>query len=216
MRALFQILIGVATREHRGEQDDQHASTTTAGRRQSRTAGDGRSSATPSAWREQLERDRREQQHDLPVDLQRPEHLPDAAVAGSVKTNGEKCQIASFGHSSRRPPPAKPQPTAKGSAINSPVTSGGRPTMRADGRAGVRAGDQAGEERAFERQVGGVVAEQQAGDDAGRQRDAEAEREGQPIGPGAALEDQDVPEPPVAHQHRRQRGHDGQLDDAAS
>ena len=29
----------------------------------------------------------------------------------------------------------------------------------------------------------------------------------------AALEDQDVPEPPVPHQHRRQQGHDGQLED---
>ena len=37
--------------------------------------------------------------------------------------------------------------------------------------------------------------------------------EDQPIGPVAPLEDQDVAEPPVAHQHRRQRGHDRQLDD---
>src|SRR5437660_8902557 len=42
-----------------------------------------------------------------------------------VSTNGEKCQIASFGQSSRRPPPAKPQPTAKGSAPHSPMPSGG-------------------------------------------------------------------------------------------
>ena len=38
-----------------------------------------------------------------------------------VKTNGEKCQMSCFGHSSRSPPPAKPQPTAKGSAPNSPA-----------------------------------------------------------------------------------------------
>ena len=31
---------------------------------------------------DQLEADRREQQHDLPVDLDRPNHLPHAAVAG--------------------------------------------------------------------------------------------------------------------------------------
>ena len=60
-----------------------------------------------------------------------------------VKTNGEKCQIDSFGQSSRRPPPAKPQPTANGSAPHSPAPSGGMPTMRADDRAGVRAGDEA-------------------------------------------------------------------------
>ena len=59
----------------------------------------------------------------------------------------------------------------------------------------------------------GVVAEQQARDDAGGQRDAEAEGERQPVGPGAALEDEDVPEPPVAHQHGRQGGRRRQLDD---
>ena len=32
-------------------------------------------------------------------------------------------------------------------------------------------------------------------------------------GQRSPLEDQDVPEPPVPHEHRRQRGHDGQLDD---
>ena len=66
---------------------------------------------------------------------------------------------------------------------------------------------------AFERQVGGVVVEQQPRRDAGGERDAEAEREGQPVGPVAALEDQDVAEPPVPDQHRRQRGHDRELDD---
>ena len=70
-----------------------------------------------------------------------------------------------------------------------------------------------GEERAFERQVGGVVVEQQARDDARRERDAEGQGEDQAVGPVAALEDQDVAEPPVAHQHRRQRGHHRQLDD---
>jgi len=47
----------------------------------------------------------------------------------SVKKSGEKCQIASFGQSSRKPPPAKPQPIAKGSAIHSPATMAGIPTM---------------------------------------------------------------------------------------
>ena len=42
--------------------------------------------------------------------------------------NGEKRQMASFGQSSRNPPPAKPQPMAKGKAMISPLASGGRPT----------------------------------------------------------------------------------------
>ena len=47
----------------------------------------------------------------------------------SVKKSGEKCQMASFGQSSRKPPPAKPQPIAKGRAIHSPATIAGIPTM---------------------------------------------------------------------------------------
>ncbi len=84
---------------------------------------------------------------------------------------------------------------------------------RADDRAGIRPGDQPGEERAFERQVGRLVVQQQPRDHAGRQRNAEREHEDQPVGPAAPLEDQDVAEPPVPHQHGRQRGHDGELDD---
>ena len=130
-----------------------------------------------------------------------------------MKTNGEKCQIASFGQTSRRPPPAKPQPTAKGSAIHSPATAAGMPTSSADDGAGVRTGDEAGEKRAFERQVGGVVVEEQPAATPAVERHAEAEREDQPVGPVAPLEDQDVAEPAVPHQHRRQRRHDRQLDD---
>ena len=79
----------------------------------------------------------------------------------SVKNSGEKCQIASFGQISRRPPPAKPQPIAKGRAIHSPAMIGGMPTIDADDGAGVGPGEQAGEERAGQRQVRGVVVEQQ-------------------------------------------------------
>ena len=37
----------------------------------------------------------------------------------STKTKGVNCQIVSFAHASRRPPPANPQPTANGRAMNS-------------------------------------------------------------------------------------------------
>ena len=40
-------------------------------------------------------------------------------------TNGEKCQMASLGHSSRRPPPANPHPTAKGRAPHSEAIMAG-------------------------------------------------------------------------------------------
>ncbi len=45
-----------------------------------------------------------------------------------VNTNGEKCQISSFGQASRSPPPANPQPTAKGRAMYWPAMSAGAPT----------------------------------------------------------------------------------------
>ena len=49
------------------------------------------------------------------------------------KTKGEKCQIASFGQSSRSPPPANPHPTANGRAPHSPAmmagTAASAPTM---------------------------------------------------------------------------------------
>ena len=120
--------------------------------------------------------------------------------------------MSSFGHASRMPPPAKPQPTAKNGAPHSPAASAGSGSTADDG-AGVGTGDQAGEERAFERQVGGVVVEQHARGDARGERDGEAQREHQPVGPVAPLEDQDVAEAAIAGQHRRQRGHDGQLAD---
>ena len=47
-----------------------------------------------------------------------------------VNTNGEKRQMSGFGHSSRSPPPANPQPTAKGSEPNSPAKIGGSPHIR--------------------------------------------------------------------------------------
>ena len=45
----------------------------------------------------------------------------------SPKTNGENFQIASLGQASRRPPAAKPQPTAKGRAPHSLAMSPGVP-----------------------------------------------------------------------------------------
>ena len=85
--------------------------------------------------------------------------------------------------------------------------------MQPDEGAGVRSGDESGQKRAFEREIGGVVAEQQARGDAGGERNAQAEREQQPVGPGAALGNQDVAEAVVPNQHGRQRGDDRDLDD---
>ena len=156
IRALFQILIGIATHSTVASSTAAHSAR---GRRRdtnSRCAATG----MPTAWRDDLEPDRRRQQDDDPVDLKRRTSRQTWRWS-SVKKNGEKCQIASFGQISRRPPPAKPHPTAKGSATHSPARAAGMPDHDADDRAGVGAGEQAGEEGARERQVGGVVVEEQ-------------------------------------------------------
>ena len=91
--------------------------------------------------------------------------------------------------------------------------SGGNRHQQTDERAGVRTGNQPGQQRAFERQVGGVVLQDDAAGDAGHQRHADREREHQPIDPPAPLEDQDVTEPPEPRQHRRQHRHRRQPDE---
>ena len=118
------------------------------------------------------------------------------AVRWSVVTkNGVKRQISSFGQISRRPPPANPQPTAKGSAPYSPASSAGSADRAADERAGVRTGDEAREKRAREREIRGMEVEEQPDGDAGGEGNAEPGGEDEPFGPVAAFGEQDPPEP---------------------
>ena len=97
---------------------------------------------------QQLERDRREQQHDLPVDLQRADHLPGAAMQRREDERrevpdgflgAELAQAAAARSRSRPRTAARPI---------SPLTSGGTPTIAPTVGAGVGARDQAGDERA--------------------------------------------------------------------
>ncbi len=74
-------------------------------------------------------------------------------------------------------------------------------------------GEQTGEKRAGQRQVGGVVVQEQPRDDARRERHAEAGGEHQALGPVALFGQQNPAEPRKPHEHRRQHRHDGQLDD---
>ena len=169
--------------------------------------------APPLAERlaQQLEADGGEEQHHLPVDLQAAQHVPRAAVEPREDEGREvpdgflraECAQAAAG---------EPAADRKGQCDDLAGDDRGRAHQDADGGPGVRPGNQPGQEWAFEREVGGPVVQQQAGDDAAGERHAEAEDEDQAIGPVAPLEDQDVPETPVAHQHRRQDGDDGELD----
>ena len=118
--------------------------------------------------------------------------------------------MASLGHTSRRPPPAKPHPTLNGSARTSPASVAGSPTMTPTMRTGIRAGDEPGEEWARQGEVGRVVAEQQPGDDADGQGHAQSHGERQPLGPVAPFGEEDPPEQAEADQHRRQHRHEGE------
>ncbi len=73
----------------------------------------------------------------------------------------------------------------------------------ADDDAGVGAVDEPGDKCAFECEIRGVVAEQEARGDAHRQQQAEAQCERQAIGCGALLEDEKVPESAETHENRR-------------
>ena len=97
--------------------------------------------------------------------------------------------------------------------MNSPGSSAGRRHHQPDDRAGIRPGDEAGEKRALERQIGGVVTQQNAGRHARGQRNAQAEGEQQPFGPRAPLGDQNVTEPVIADEDRGKGRDDRDLDD---
>ncbi len=88
---------------------------------------------------------------------------------------------------------------------------GGMPSMTPTMAPGVGAGEQSGEEGARQRQIGGVVVEQEPRDDPGGEREAQAGGENQPLRPVPLFGQQDPPEPRKPHQHRRQHRPDGEL-----
>jgi hypothetical protein len=100
----------------------------------------------------------------------------------------------------------------EGQGDDLPVEEGGEADQRPHGCAGIRARDQADQERPFERQVGGVVLQQQPRPDREHQRDPQGQRKRQPVRPCPLFEDQDVAKATVPDQHRRQRRHHRKLD----
>ena len=160
----------------------------------------------------QLEADRHKEEDDLPVDLHRAEHGPDAARQAGQNERREAPD--GFLWTQLPQPPAR-EAAADGEGQRDDLAVGERrqADQRANHRAGVRPGHESRHERALEAEIGGLVIEQQPRADAGGQRHAEEQDEDQAIGPVAALEDQDVAKPAIPHQHRRQRGHDREFDD---
>ena len=154
---------------------------------------------------------RGEQDHD-PVDLEAAHQPPHVAVE--------------VGEEQRREVPdrlfrANLAETAAGEAASDREREGdpfarddrGDAEDRSDDRPRVRAGQEPGEECARERQVGRVVIDEEARDDARRQGYAKGGRKNQPLGPVTLFSQQDAAEPREPHQHRRKRGHDRDLHD---
>ena len=123
IRAVFQILMGMAT-------DMTVVSTVTAS---SHTlAGSSRNSRwTPNSAERACRRSSRQIGPAIRVSCQSIRNRPASRQVcrrRAVTSNGLTCQIASFGDSSRSPPPANPQPTMTMIAIHSPAIRAGSPT----------------------------------------------------------------------------------------
>ena len=172
--------------QHRREHD-QSKRPGGARRRADRTGG-GSPNRCAERLAEQLERRRREQQHDLPVDLR----------SAGASARARRWQAGE--HERREVPDRFLRAQLAQAAAGEPAADRERqrdelageerraaPTSGADDGAGVRPGDQPGEKRALERQVGGVVVQQQARRDARRRAGSpRREREDQAIRPGRA------------------------------
>ena len=168
--------------------------------------------ARGKAQTKRFEADEREQQHDLPIDSKGAQHLPRAAVQAH---EDERREVPDRLFRAQLAEAATGEAASDGKRQRDEFAPNERrqPDEGADGDAGIRAIDQARQKRPFEREVGGVVPEQQARGHARRKRDAEAEGEHQAIRPRPMLENEDVPEAPEPRQHRRRGRHDRELDD---
>ena len=160
---------------------------------------------------DQLEGDGRQHQHDLPVHLEPADHVPDAAGQGREDKRREvpdgflRAQLAQASA-------GKAAADRKGQRAPLRRDHRGHRREGADHGAGIGAGDQADEKRPLQRQVGRVVPQQDAGRDAGNERNAQRKGQDPAVQDAPALEDQDVAEPAIAHQHRGQQRHDGDLE----
>ena len=160
----------------------------------------------------QLERDGSEQEHELPVDLEIAGEPPQPP---GERREHERREVPNRFLRAELTQAAAGKAAADHERYRDPFAGSERRQAghAPDDGARVGAANEADEEGAFEAEVGRVVAEQQAGRHAADQRKGQREGEHEAIPQVAPLEDEDVPEPPVAHEHRREQGHDGQLED---
>ena len=159
----------------------------------------------------QLERDGGQDQHELPVHLEAADHVPDAArqrregKGREVPDGFLRAQLA-------EPAAGKSAPDGEGQRAPFRHDHRGHRGQCADQRAGVRPGDEAHQKRPLERQIRRVVPQQDAGGHARDERNSQRKREDPAVQDAPALEDQNVAEPAIPHQHRSQQRHDGDLE----
>ncbi len=208
MRALFQILIGIATHSTVARMTSTASQACVGGQVEQAAFAE----TVSERLAEDFESDRRGQQDHDPVNLQPPHEPPDVAV--------------DFGEEERREVPDRflraefPQAAAGKAAADrererNPLArhDRGNPDHGANDGACVGAGKQPDQERARERQVRRVVVDEQARHDPGRQRKAEAGDKDEPLRPVALFRQQDAAEPREADEHRGQDRDDRQFHD---
>ena len=168
--------------------------------------------AGPQHLPQDLQADRGGQQHDDPVDLKTPHQAPDVAVQVGEEERGE---VPDGFLGAQFPEAAAREPAAHGEGKGDPLAAhdGRDADHRAHDGAGIGAGKQASQERSGQREIGGVVVQQQPCHDPGRKRHANAGREDETFGPVPLFGQQDPAEPGKTDEHRRHHGHHGQFHD---
>src|SRR5262249_39946758 len=140
---------------------------------------------------QQFEGDRRQQQPDLPAEPELSHHPPDMLREIDEDQWGE-LPDGLLRTAFAKAATGEAATDRKWERDDFSGDRSGDTNEDTDERTGVRSGDEAREQGAFERQIGGPIVEQQARGYTGHERDAECEREDQPIEPPTPLEDQNV------------------------
>ncbi len=205
MRALFQILIGMATHSVVSSTASAVISGSLA-----RKHEDAPGPAVADRLAQQLEEDRRRDEDHLPVDLEAAQQPPRVAMeVGEDERREVPDGVLGADLAQAAAGEAAADRERDGAVL--PGEGAGQADHQADQRSGVGPGQEPGQERPGQDQVGGVVAEQDAGDGPGEQGNAERSGEGEPFRPVALLGQEQPPEAPEPGEHRGQRRHHGEL-----
>ncbi len=161
---------------------------------------------------ENLEPDRRGKQNHHPVDL-KPSHQSPHVTMEIGEEERRKVPDGFFRANLTQAATRESAADGKGKRDGFAGDERRNTDQRSHDRAGVRTGQKPGQKCPGERQIGGVVVDQNPRDDPCRQRNAKARRKDESFRPVALLGQQDASEPRKPDEHRRQDGDDRDLDD---